>query len=642
MLRHRDFLRGTVEALPGAGSSYFFAEQAFLSKTHAYKFARLSKFIIGWASHLYYWVYPGVMVGVTAIIVGYLASIFWPDTFNQTINSPTLMIVFCIVFSFGVSYIAYSGVNGSTGVNIAINVIQISALIVFSVIAIGYRSSHNKDGDPALYFASSGKPVPYQVFQDNVQDTGDDGKPKVDKDGKPVFVQDQWADDAKTPKVDDKGQPVWKQADKIITDDDLKSKDLPLPESYDSKFGKFSIGAGDPFPDYEKDKDGKPLLGKDGKIQPMGFVMSWAGSDALSPGGSVTTDGKPDFAKDPPTFNYHTSAASVVAPHNWNFCFIQACIAILILVGFESVTSMGEEAKNAKRDIPRAVLLSLVIQGAICYLFEYFAANYLLNAGYKLSNAAGSGAPIGDMMVLTGTWLFGSPDAAIWYMKIQALTVFLALIGTTLSCINTGARVTYAMGRDDEVPSHFGMLHGKKLTPHRAIWTLAFLSTAIGIFVVIWYLCGPAVPATMNTALTEAQKSSFWYPKFLVFSADFAGKLPNSLLVATLVSNFGTFMLYMLTCIVAIVAFRDHHMFNGFKHMVVPVFGLLANLACMLFYLVGPFSVTGMSKMEPFVALGIAAVWGLYGAFYFFSASKKKGRSVMVAKPAEANPAGAT
>ena len=35
----------------------------------------------------------------------------------------------------------------------------------------------------------------------------------------------------------------------------------------------------------------------------------------------------------------------------------------------------------------------------------------------------------------------------------------------------------------------------------------------------------------------------------------------------------------MMTCIVAIVAFREHHTFNGFKHMVVPVFGLLANLA---------------------------------------------------------------
>src|ERR1700690_1990991 len=97
---------------PGAGSSYYFAEQAFLSKTHAYKFARLAKFITGWASHLYYWVYPGLMVGVTALLVGYLANYFWPDTFNGAVSSPTLMIGFCIVFSLVVSYIAYRGING--------------------------------------------------------------------------------------------------------------------------------------------------------------------------------------------------------------------------------------------------------------------------------------------------------------------------------------------------------------------------------------------------------------------------------------------------------------------------------------------------------------------------------------------------
>jgi hypothetical protein len=71
------------------------------------------------------------------------------------------------------------------------------------------------------------------------------------------------------------------------------------------------------------------------------------------------------------------------------------------------------------------------------------------------------------------------------------------------------------------------------------------------------------------------------------------------------------------------------------------VFGLLANLGCMLFYLIGPFTVAGMSVMEPFVALGIAAVWGLYGAVYFMMSSKKKGRSVLLAaKPADANAIG--
>src|SRR5438105_10413439 len=73
---------------PGAGSSYFFAEQAFLSKSKAFKFARIAKFAVGWASHLYYWVYPGVMVAVTAILVGYLAGQLLPSVFSSAVPSP--------------------------------------------------------------------------------------------------------------------------------------------------------------------------------------------------------------------------------------------------------------------------------------------------------------------------------------------------------------------------------------------------------------------------------------------------------------------------------------------------------------------------------------------------------------------------
>jgi amino acid transporter len=313
----------------------------------------------------------------------------------------------------------------------------------------------------------------------------------------------------------------------------------------------------------------------------------------------------------------------VVAPHGFSFIFIQACVAILILVGFESVTSMGEEAKNAKRDVPRAVLLSLGIQGIACYMVEYFAANYFLNKGYTLTNAAASGAPLGDMMVIVGTWLFGSYKAGRAFMLVQAFTVFLALIGTTLSCMSTGARVTYAMGRDEEVPAHFGLVHGKMLTPHRSIWTLAIVSAVIGILTVSVYLGG-----TTPTAL-DPKYHNMWYA-LGIFDPGTISKLPNTLVIVTLISNFGTFLLYMLTCIIAIVAFREHQTFHGFKHVVVPVFGLIANLACMLFYLFGPFLVTGMSVKEPYIALGICAAWGIYGGIYFLRASKKASKPVLL------------
>jgi amino acid transporter len=266
-------------------------------------------------------------------------------------------------------------------------------------------------------------------------------------------------------------------------------------------------------------------------------------------------------------------------------------------------------------------MLSLAIQGVVCYLFEYFAVNYLLNNGYTLPMASGSGAPIGDMMVLVGTWLFGSYQAGRAFMLVQACTVFLALVGSALSCINTGARVTYAMGRDEEVPSHFGLLHGETLSPHRAIWTLAAISAVLGIITVSIYLGGSTPP--------PLEKHNVWYC-FGIFPPDWYAKLPNTLLVITLVSNFGTFVMYMTTCVVAMVAFREHHMFSGFKHFVVPIFGLLANLACMLFYLVGPWSVPGMSVKEPYIALGVAALWGIYGGIYFIRGSKARGKEVLL------------
>jgi amino acid transporter len=582
---------------PGAGSSYLYAEQAFLSQTHAFKWARLIKFFTGWNSHLYYWIYTGLMVGVTAILAGWLAGQLFPDTFSTTYNSPLFMWLFCIVFAVGVGY---RGVNGTTAVNMGINVIQISALVVFSIMAIAYRSSH-PDGSVGFHL-SNNIPVNYNVAQVPVTDTNN--KP----------VQATWADGS--PKVDDKTKaPIWNMQDKQVAKDDLdKTKNTNAVEL--ASLTALGLGEGDPYPAWKADDKGNAVL-KDGKYAPDPFILSYKPADALSGAGT---------AQDPKTFNFHPNGASVVAPHSFSAVLVQACIAILLLVGFESVTAMGEEAKNPKKDIGRAVLLSLAIQGAICYLFEYFAANYFLNSGYTMSNAGASSAPLGDMMVLVGTWVFGSASAGKSFMLVEAFTVFLALIGTTLSCMNTGARVTYAMGRDEEVPTQFGLLHGKTLSPHRAVWFLAFISIIFGILTTVIYL------GAASADLAPLDKHNFWYG-FGIFSPHAYTYLPNSMITVTLISNFGTFLLYMTTCIVAIVAFREHHSFHGFKHVVVPVFGLLANLGCMLFYLLGPIpaiGVPGMSWHEPYLALVISLLWIGLGACYFAFSSKKRGKEIIL------------
>ena len=304
--------------------------------------------------------------------------------------------------------------------------------------------------------------------------------------------------------------------------------------------------------------------------------------------------------------------------------FIQATVAILILVGFESVTAMSGEARNAKRDVPIAVIVSLLVQGLACYLFEYFAANYFLNSGYSMQSATGSAAPIGDMMIVVGNATFG-PGGGRIFMLVEAFTVFLALIGTTLSCMNTGARVTYAMGKDGEVPEHFGLLHSRSLTPHRAIWALAGISAVVGCLAVCVAFGDGGAPAdTAIRALPQGFWSSFGYT-----THDAMAALPNSLLTVTLASNFGTFLLYGMSCIICIMAYRNHPRYSFLRHMAIPIFGLAANLACMGFYLVGPFMGYG-TKMEPLLALAIAAVWGIYGAIYFVRTSKAAGKATMI------------
>ena len=586
---------------PGAGSSYLYAEQAFLSKHKAFKWARMIKFFTGWNSHLYYWIYTGLMVGVTAILAGWLCGQLFPGTFSQTYNSPLFMWLFCIVFAIVVGYIAFRGVTGTTAVNMAINIIQISALVVFSVMAIAYRTKH-ADGSQGWHL-SGGVPVDYNVAQVN----------QLDASNKPV--QATWANGDL--KVDDKKQPVWATVDRQVTADDLdKAKNTNTVEL--ASLNALSLGVGDPYPAWKADDKGNSIV-KDGKLTPDPFILSFKPADAVT--GAGTT-------QDPTTFNFHPNAGSVVAPHSFGSVLVQACVAILLLVGFESVTAMGEEAKNPKKDIGRAVLLSLAIQGAICYLFEYFAANYFLNSGYTMSNAGASGAPLGDMMVLVGTWAFGSYAAGKAFMLIQACTVFLALIGTTLSCMSTGARVTYAMGRDEEVPTVLGLLHSRTQSPHTAIWALVGVSIVFGILTTLIYLGG------QSADLAALDKHNIWY-SFGIFSPHAYTWLPNSMLTITLMSNFGTFLLYMTTCVVAIVAFKEHHSFHGFKHFVVPLFGLVANAGCMLFYLVGPKFVAGMSPKEPLIALGLSAVWIIIGGIYLATSSKSKGKEVILSqKPA--------
>ena len=440
----------------GYGSAYYFAEKTFLDREEAKgaghgRLARFSKILTGWAAHLFYWVYPGVMVAFMATLISYIGGLFGMHDANGDPGMTfALKAVVCVVFAGGCGLIAMRGIAGSTLTSLIVNVIQLATLVIFSVLAIIYRVSN------------------------------------------------------------------------------------------------------------------------------------------------------PQHA----TFT-HAHASSIIVPHAMFGVLIQSSIAILILVGFESCTALGAEAKNAKRDVPRGILLSLIIQGLFAYLLQYFAANYALSDKLTyfdsaskttltgMDAAAKSQAPIGDMMRLFGDHLLHGIGFGL--TVTMAVTVALAILGTVLACLNTAVRVSYAMSKDKEMPEIMGLMNPKYQTPTMGIAILVIVSAIIGI-----------VGVKDTVALTGI----------------------------SIASNLGTFILYALICVWTVMAFSHRQGRNPILHIAVPIVGLLTNLLMigLIFYLA--FATPGDTQKEGRLALEIAVVWGVVSLIYVVVSNARTGRRVLPAKTA--------
>src|SRR5208283_3951765 len=73
----------------GFASCAYFAEKAFIDSSeekqhHPASMARVAKLATGWAAHLFYWVYPGVMVAFMATFIGFLYTTFTTKTLSNT------------------------------------------------------------------------------------------------------------------------------------------------------------------------------------------------------------------------------------------------------------------------------------------------------------------------------------------------------------------------------------------------------------------------------------------------------------------------------------------------------------------------------------------------------------------------------
>ncbi|MDQ0829748.1 APA family basic amino acid/polyamine antiporter [Streptomyces achromogenes] len=121
-------------------------------------------------------------------------------------------------------------------------------------------------------------------------------------------------------------------------------------------------------------------------------------------------------------------------------------------IGFDAASTAGEEAKNAQRDLPRAIMLSLVIVTALYVLVAAVAVGAKPWQRFGDSEAALSQI----MREVTGQSFWGT---------LLAFCAVIAIASVVLTVLYGQTRILFAMSRDGLVPQVFSRVHPRTGTP---------------------------------------------------------------------------------------------------------------------------------------------------------------------------------
>ncbi len=161
----------------------------------------------------------------------------------------------------------------------------------------------------------------------------------------------------------------------------------------------------------------------------------------------------------------------------WSGLGLGVVIAVFSLVGFESSTAFGEEAKNPLTTIPRSIIWSLVLTGAFFIFVSYVE---VLGAHGAAKTLDTWDAPLNILSAMYHVPWLSIP------LSLGAMVSFFAL---ALSCMNAGARVIFAMSRHGAFHECFRRSHKANETPHIALGMMGLMMFGV---VTIYSLCGRA------------------------------------------------------------------------------------------------------------------------------------------------------
>jgi amino acid transporter len=223
--------------------------------------------------------------------------------------------------------------------------------------------------------------------------------------------------------------------------------------------------------------------------------------------------------------------------------FKGAVFGFLSFAGFEAAATLGEETREPRRAIPRAILGTAIFGGIY---FVYVTAVEVMGFGTDAKGMAAfyaSGSLLGDL---------GNAYVASWIGDIVTLGTAISAFACILACVVGATRVLYALSRDGFGTQGLGVVHSRTGTPVRALGTI----------------CGVAAIVIL------ADRILFTSDPFDVFI--WSGVIGTLiLLVAYLLATAGAMRMLW---------FRGAHLVPAWQ-MVVPILGALVLIATLYFNL---------------------------------------------------------
>jgi len=164
------------------------------------------------------------------------------------------------------------------------------------------------------------------------------------------------------------------------------------------------------------------------------------------------------------------------APNGLTGIFAAMGLTYIAYEGYEVIVQTGEEVKNPRRNVPKAVFLALLIVVPI-----YILVAFVCIGAVQTGTAEPTWQWLGEYQEL------GLLRAAEQFMPLGSILLLVGALFSTMSALNattySSTRVSFAMGRDRNLPDLFGAVHPRTRTPYLALALSGALIIGLVVFI---------------------------------------------------------------------------------------------------------------------------------------------------------------